>query len=117
MDENLALHRNTRLIHGQFFLSLIFLATILITAGQDIFFSRITEISEVKNYSSVEKRDIYSTFDSEDKMEQGLPLDPFELMDRLKQAETMNNATTPSDALDEALNAFDQLDVEYVPNE
>ena len=117
MDKNLALHRNTPFIHGQFLLFLIFLATILITAGQDIFSSRITEISEAKNYSSDEKRDIYSTFDSEDQIEQGLPLDPFELMVRLKQAETMNNATTPSDALDEALNAFDQLDVEYVPNE
>ena len=117
MNENLALHRNTRLVHGQFFLFLIFLATFLITAGKDIFFSRITEISEAKNYSSVEKRDIYSTFDGEEKMEQGLPLDPFELMDLLKQAETMNNATTPSDALDEALNAFDQMDAEYFPNE
>ena len=117
MDKNLALHRNTRLIHGQFFLFLAFLATILITAGQDIFFSRITEISEAKNYSSVEKRDIYSTFDSEDQIEQGLPLDPFDLMNRLKQAETMNNATTPSDALDEALNAFDKSIDANVPIE
>ena len=108
---------NTRFFKGQFFPFIIFFATILITAGQHIFSLRITKISEAKNYSTVEKRDIYSTFDSEDQIEQGLPLDPFELMDRLKQAETMNNATTPSDALDEALNAFDQLDVEYVPNE
>ncbi len=86
-------------------------------AGQDIFPSRLTKISEAKNYSTVEKRDIFSTFDNEDQIEQGLPIDPFDLMDRLKQAETMNNATTPSDALDEALNAFEQLDVEYVPKE
>ena len=108
---------NTRFIYGQFFLFIISLAPILITAGQDIFSSKIIKISEAKNYSTVEKRDIYSTFDSEDQIEQGLPMDPFDLMDRLKQAETMNNATTPSEALDEALNAFDQLDVEYVPNE
>ena len=117
MDESLALNLNTLFIHGQFFLFIVSLATFLITAGQGVFSSRITKISEAKNYSTVEKRDIYSTFDSEDQIEQGLPLDPFDLMDRLKQAETMNNATTPSDALDEALNAFDQLDVEYVPNE
>jgi len=38
-------------------------------------------------------------------------------MNRLKQAGAMNNATTPSDALDEALSAFDQSEYENVPNE
>ncbi len=117
MDESLPLNLNPRFIHVQFFLFIVSLASILIAAGQDIFSLRTTKISEAKNYSTVEKRDIYSTFDSDDQVERGLPIDPFDLMDRLKQAETLNNATTPSDALDEALNAFDQLDVEYVPNE
>ena len=71
----------------------------------------------MKNYIPDERRDIYSTFDSEDQIDQGLPLDPFDLMNRLKQAESMNYATTPSDALDEALNAFDQSDYENLPNE
>ena len=79
--------------------------------------SRTTRISEVKNYSSDEKRDIYSTFDAENQIDQGLPIDPFDLMNRLKQAGSMNNATTPSDALDEALNAFDQSEYKNVPNE
>ncbi len=69
----------------------------------------------MQDYSTDKKRDIYSTFDSEDKKDQGLPIDPFELMNRLKQAGAMNNATTPSDALDEALNAFEQSDYENVP--
>ncbi len=86
-------------------------------AVQGIFSARITKISEVKNYSTDEKRDIYSTFDSEDQLGQGLPIDPFDLMNRLKQAGSMNNATTPSDALDEALNAFDQSGYDNVPNE
>ena len=64
-----------------------------------------------------EKRDIYSTFDTEDQIDQGLPIDPFDLMNRLKQAGAMNEATTPSDALDEALNAFDHSEDEIVPNE
>ena len=62
-------------------------------------------------------RDSYSTFDTEDQIDQGLPIDPFDLMNRLKQAGAMINATTPSDALDEALNAFDQSAYEKVPNE
>ena len=71
----------------------------------------------MKNYSPDEKRDIYSTFDTEDQIDQGLPIDPFDLLNRLRQAGAMNDATTPSDALDEALNAFDQYEYENVPNE
>ena len=93
------------------------MAPILITVGQVFSPSRTIIISELKNYSTDEKRDIYSTFDSEDQIDQGLPLDPFDLMNRLKQAGAMNNATTPSDALDEALNAFDQSEYENVPIE
>jgi len=80
-------------------------------------FSKTIRISELKNYSTDEKRDIYSTFDTEDQIDQGLPIDPFDLMNRLKQAGAMNNATTPSDALDAALNAFDQSEDENIPNE
>ena len=93
------------------------LAPILISVGQVFSSSRTIRISEVKNYSTDEKRDIYSTFDTEDHNDEGFPIDPFDLMNRLKQAGAMNNATTPSDALDEALNAFDQSEYENVPNE
>jgi len=93
------------------------LAPILIISGQVISSLRITKLSELKVYSTDEKRDIYSTFDAEDQIDQGLPIDPFDLMNRLKKAGAMNNATTPSDALDEALNAFDQSEYENIPNE
>ena len=109
--------RTARLTRGQFFLALFFFATAAITAGRAIFYSRTIQIAELKNYSTDEKRDIYSTFDAENQKDQGLPLDPFDLMNRLKQAEAMDDATTPSEALDEALNAFDQSAYENVPNE
>ena len=109
--------RNLPIIRGQLLLFSICFTPILITAGQDISSSRITNISDAKNFSNDEKRDIYSTFDTEDQIDQGLPLDPFDLMDRLKQAETINNATTPSDAIDAALSAFDQSIDSNVPNE
>ena len=86
-------------------------------SGQVISSSRRTKLSELKNYSTEEQRDIYSTFDTEDQIDQGLPIDPFDLMNRLKQADAMNNATTPSDALDEALNAFDKSEYENFQNE
>ncbi len=116
-SKSLVLIKATRFIHVQLLLVLACLTPILIKAGQGISTSRITKISEVKNYLPDEKRNIFSTFDTENQIDQGLPLDPFDLMNRLKQAGSMNNATTPSDALDEALNAFDYLGYENVPNE
>ena len=110
------MNQTTRFIHHQFLSVLFCLTPVLITAGHVITYSRKTKISEVKNYSTDDKRDIYSTFDTEDQIDQGLPIDPFDLMNRLKQAGMMNNATTPSDALDEALNAFDESSYENVPN-
>ena len=116
-DESLVLNQTTRFINGQLFLALTSLTPIFIMAGQVFSSSRRIRVSEVKNYSPDEKRDIYSTFDSEDQIDQGLPLDPFDLMNRLKQAGALDNATTPSDALNEALNAFDQSEYWNVPIE
>ena len=116
LEESLVLNQTTRFIHDQLRLVFAGLTPFLITAGHVISDSRITKISEAKNYSTDYKRDIYSTFDTEDQIEDGLPIDPFDLMNRLKQAGMMNNATTPSDALDEALNAFDESSYENVPN-
>ena len=111
------MNQTRSIIHRQLFLTFVCLTPILITAGQVISSSKITKISEVKNYSIDEKRDIYNTFDTESQIDQGLPIDPFDLMNRLKQAEAMDDATTPSDALDEALKAFDQSQYGNVPNE
>ena len=112
------MNQTPRFIHVQLLFAFAFLTPILITTGQIIITSsRITRISEVKNFSTDEKRDIYNTFASEDQTDKGLPIDPFDLMNRLKQAESMDNATTPSDALDEALNAFDNLDYESLQND
>ena len=95
-------------IRSQIFCACVFLTPIFITTWQSLFSFGNTKIAEVKNFSPDEKRDIFNTFDSQDKSDQGFPIDPFDLMNRLKQAGAMNDATTPSDALDEALNAFDE---------
>ncbi len=116
-DKSLVLNRTALFTKGQLLRAFAYLTPILIMSGQIITSSRTIKLSEVKSYSIDEKRDIYSTFDTEDQIDQGLPIDPFDLMNRLKQAGAMNNATTPSDALDEALNAFDNSQYENVPNE
>ena len=112
------MNQTPRFIHIQIFLAFACLIPSLITAGEVISSSlRITKISDVKNFSTDEKRDIYSTFDTEEPNDRGLPINAFELMNRLQKAGSMQNATTPSDALDEALSAFDQSEYENVPIE
>ena len=111
------MNQDARFINGKLLLVVALTTPIFLSVGQVISSSRTIKISELTNYSIDEKRDIYSTFEAEDQIDQGLPIDPFDLMNRLKQAGSMNNATSPSDALDEALNAFDQSVYENVPNE
>ena len=114
-DESLVLNQVSSSVCGKLLLAFFLLAPISFTAGRVAFDSRIIKISELQNYSTDEKRDIFSSFDMEAQKDNGLPIDPFDLMNRLKQAGAMNNATTPSDALDEALNAFDQSEYGNIP--
>ena len=100
---------------GQLILACVLVTPIILTAVDDLFYSRFLKIAELKDYSTDEKRDIFSTFDTENKKDKVFPVDPFDLMNRLKQAGAMDNATTPSDALDEAINAFDYSEYENVP--
>ena len=106
--ENLVLNQAAFFMSGKFLLACVACMPIVIATGSDVLNSRLIKISEVKNYSTDKQRDIFNTFDTRDQNDQGLPIDPFDLMNRLKRAGAMNEATTPSDALDEALNAFDE---------
>ena len=38
-----------------------------------------------------------------------LPTNPFEIVDRIRRANSMNDATKPSDAIDEAIKSFDMI--------
>ena len=101
------MNQTERFIVFQISLAYLVFTTIICTTVRELLYFRFTNIAEVKNYLNDEKRDIFNTFDTEDQNDKGVPIDPFDLMNRLKQAESMDNATTPSDALDEALSAFD----------
>ena len=39
-----------------------------------------------------------------------LPTNPFELVDMIRRATSMNDATKPSDAIDDALNLFNNIE-------
>ena len=45
--------------------------------------------------------------DDEDNLD--LPANPFEIIDRIRRANSMNDATKPSDAIDEAIKSFDMI--------
>ena len=58
-----------------------------------------------------EQREIHNTFS--DEKEKGTILEatnPMELIRRLREAKSMDNATNPSDAIDDALKAFERQD-------
>tara|TARA_B100000925_G_scaffold253237_1_gene205628 strand:- start:192 stop:356 length:165 start_codon:yes stop_codon:yes gene_type:complete len=38
-----------------------------------------------------------------------LPTNPFEIVDRIRRANSMNDATNPSDAIDDAIKSFDMI--------
>ena len=43
-----------------------------------------------------------------DESSSGLPTNPFELVEMLRRANSMNDATNPSDAIDDALKMFNE---------
>tara|TARA_B100000941_G_C28430648_1_gene514037 strand:- start:677 stop:931 length:255 start_codon:yes stop_codon:yes gene_type:complete len=51
-----------------------------------------------------------NTTKSDDENSLDLPSNPFEVMDIIRRSTIMDNATNPSDAIDEALKAFDMLE-------
>ena len=44
-----------------------------------------------------------------------LPTNPFEIVEMLRRANSMNDATNPSDAIDDALKSFDMIEVKGKP--
>ena len=45
-----------------------------------------------------------------DEDSQVLPTNPFEIMEMIRRQNSMNGATNPSDAIDDALNSFNNLE-------
>ena len=88
------LHRKILSIVGLFFYSLGFFYNDLVFSSQENYFEEI----EVNN-STQDGFEINST----------IPTNPFEIVDMLRKANSMNDATSPSDAIDEAIRTFDNL--------
>ena len=115
--EGMKTNQILRFFRFQFILISVFLSSFGLIVGRKILFSNLGELSELGNYSSDKKEDIHTSFDSDDQKDEGIHMSPMDLMDRLRRAEAMNDATNPSDAIDDALSALNELEYENVPFE
>ena len=88
------LHRRNLFIVGLFFYSLGFVFNNLVVSSQENYFEEI----ELNNSTQ-------DGFESNN----SIPTNPFEIVDMLRRANSMNDATSPSDAVDESIKTFDNL--------
>ena len=67
------------------------------------------------NFSNAESLIEDLQIDSSTKSEgdnSSLPTNPFEIVEMIRRVNSLNNATSPSDALDDALNSYNNLEKE-----
>ena len=72
-----------------------------------IFFISYQSIAQ-ESYK-LSEMEINRTINSDDENNFDLPSNPFEIVDRLRRANSMNNATNPSVAIDDAIKSFDMI--------
>ena len=53
--------------------------------------------------------EINRSFNLDDEDNLDFPTNPFEIVDRIRRANSMNDATKPSDAIDDAIKSFDMI--------
>ena len=89
------LHRKKLSIVALFFYSLGFFYNDLVFSSQENYFEEI----ELNNNNTQDGSESYKS----------IPSNPFEIVDMLRKANSMNDATSPSDAIDEAIKTFDNI--------
>ena len=72
-----------------------------------LFFINYQSIAQ-ENYK-LSEMEINRTINLDDEDNLDFPTNPFEIVDRLRRANSMNNATNPSDAIDDAIKSFDMI--------
>lgn len=67
-----------------------------------------TTLSAEESYLNEIETDSSTKFDTNSS---ALPTNPFEIVEMLRRANSMNDATNPSDAIDDALKSFNKVEV------
>ena len=71
------------------------------------FFYNDLVFSSQENY--LEEIELNNNIQDGFEINSSIPTNPFEIVDMLRKANSMNDATSPSDAIDEAIKTFDDL--------
>ena len=71
------------------------------------FFYNDLIVSSQENY--FQEIELYNTTQDGLESNKSIPTNPFEMVDMLRKINSMNDATSPSDAVDEAIKTFDNL--------
>tara|TARA_Y100000589_G_C26711881_1_gene450116 strand:- start:176 stop:427 length:252 start_codon:yes stop_codon:yes gene_type:complete len=77
---------------------------LLISPISFIGFKSIAQESYILNEMEINKSINYEEDDNFN-----FPTNPFEIVDRIRRANSMNDATIPSDAIDDAIKSFDMI--------
>ena len=85
----------------------IYLGTLLFVFISQVFFKSYQSLAQ-ESYK-LNEIEINRTTNLEDENNIDLPTNPFEIVDRIRRANSMNDATKPSDAIDEAIKSFDMI--------
>ena len=94
------LFRKNLLHRKNLFLVAIFLYYLILNFNNSVFSSQENYFEEIELNSSTKEG-----FESNDT----IPTNPFEIVDMIRKANSLNDATTPSDAIDEAIRSFDNI--------
>ena len=65
--------------------------------------------SNAQESNKLNEIEINRIMNSEKEDNLDLPTNPFEIVDRIRRANSMNDATNPSDAIDDAIKSFDMI--------
>ena len=68
---------------------------------------KLTTLSAEESYLNEIEIDSSTKFDTNSS---ALPTNPFEIVEKLRRANSMNDATKPSDAIDDALKLFNEIE-------
>ena len=70
---------------------------------------KVDVLNAEESYLNLEEMEINSSTKT-DENSLDLPNNPFEIVEMIRRANSMNDATKPSDALDDALNSFNMIE-------
>ena len=82
----------------------IYLISLFISINSFISIQSLAQESYQLNEIEINRSINYKEEDNFD-----LPTNPFEIVDRLRRANSMNDATKPSEAIDDAIKSFDMI--------